>query len=250
MGQIRANSVLPAKREVVELETVDGLVLVGELALPADVAPAATIIFVHPLPTAGGMMDSHLIRKASWRLPALAEIAVLRFNTRGTASSAGTSEGEFDAGEGEGLDLAAALEFVRTRGLPPPWLVGWSFGTDVILKAPDIAAIAGIILVSPTLRYTSTEELARWAQTDVPMVALIPEFDDFLRPEAAAVAFGSLPHVKRITGWDAKHLWVGEPSVQFVLNEIVRVVQPSVLMPENNGLPTEWDGPIERWTDL
>ena len=35
-------------------------------------------------PTAGGMMDSHVLRKASWRLPALAGLAVLRFNTRGT----------------------------------------------------------------------------------------------------------------------------------------------------------------------
>ena len=90
---IRANSVLPARREPVRLQTADGLCLVGELALPADVDPVATIVMVHPLPTHGGMMDSHLLRKASWRLPALADIAVLRFNTRGTTSASGTSEG-------------------------------------------------------------------------------------------------------------------------------------------------------------
>ena len=39
-------------------------------------------------------MDSHVFRKAAYRLPALAGIAVLRFNTRGTTSVQGTSEGD------------------------------------------------------------------------------------------------------------------------------------------------------------
>ena len=86
MERIAANSVLPAIREPLTLRTADGLELVGELALPETVAPAATIVCVHPLPTHGGMMDSHLFRKAAWRLPALADLAVLRFNTRGTTS--------------------------------------------------------------------------------------------------------------------------------------------------------------------
>ena len=93
---IRGNSILPARREAIRLETADGLSLVGELALPEDSAPVATMVCLHPLPTHGGMMDSHLYRKASYRLPALAGIAVLRFNTRGTSSVQGTSEGTFD----------------------------------------------------------------------------------------------------------------------------------------------------------
>ncbi|MGN6088451.1 MAG: hypothetical protein ACTHNT_04060 [Actinomycetales bacterium] len=90
---IRANSVLPARREDIELHTADGLTLVGELALPLEGPPRATLITLHPLPTHGGFMDSHVIRKASYRLPALAGIAVLRFNTRGTSSARGISEG-------------------------------------------------------------------------------------------------------------------------------------------------------------
>jgi alpha/beta superfamily hydrolase len=98
--RIRGNSVLPARREALTLETADGLTLVGELALPLERRPVATMVCVHPLPTHGGMMDSHLFRKASYRLPALADIAVLRFNTRGTSSVQGTSEGTFDNGVG------------------------------------------------------------------------------------------------------------------------------------------------------
>ncbi len=56
---------------------------------------------LHPLPTAGGFMDSHILRKAAARLPALADLAVLRFNTRGTTSPRGTSEGSFGEGVAE-----------------------------------------------------------------------------------------------------------------------------------------------------
>ncbi|NED57755.1 alpha/beta hydrolase, partial [Micromonospora aurantiaca] len=86
MAEIRAATVLPARREEITLHTSDGLELVGELALPPERPPVATLVCLHPLPTAEGMMDSHVLRKASYRLPALADLAVLRFNTRGTTS--------------------------------------------------------------------------------------------------------------------------------------------------------------------
>src|SRR5674476_1700199 len=92
---IRASTVLPARRRDIELHTADGLRLVGELALPLERDPVATLITLHPLPTHGGFIDSHVLRKAAWRLPALAGLAVLRFNTRGTVSARGRSEGHF-----------------------------------------------------------------------------------------------------------------------------------------------------------
>ena len=128
--EIRALSVLPARREDIELHTADGLTLVGELAVPADRPPVATLVTLHPLPTHGGYMDSHVLRKAAWRLPALAGLAVLRFNTRGTASARGRSEGHFDEGRGERFDVHAAIEYAEFHDLPRRWLVGWSFGTE------------------------------------------------------------------------------------------------------------------------
>src|ERR1700712_629952 len=118
---VRSSVVLPARREEIELHTSDGLTLVGERALPLEVAPVATLLTLHPLPTAGGFMDSHILRKASARLPALAGIAVLRFNFRGTSSPRGLSEGAFGEGDAERYDLAAALELVEAQGLPTPW---------------------------------------------------------------------------------------------------------------------------------
>ena len=85
-------------------------------------------------------MDSHVYRKASYRLPALAGIAVLRFNTRGTASPRGTSGGTFEEGIGERLDVEAAVRFAVERGLPNRWLVGWSFGTELALMYGAVGA--------------------------------------------------------------------------------------------------------------
>ena len=243
MTAISANSVLPAIREVIALHTADSLELVGELATP--VHPVATVICVHPLPTHGGMMDSHILRKMSWRLPALANIAVLRFNTRGTSSAQGRSEGNFDHSNGEGLDLAAAIQFARGRSLPNIWILGWSFGTDVILRNLDPEGISGVVLLSPPLRYTTAQELLRWSDTGVPVHALVPELDDYLVPDAATQGFAQARDVivEPIEG--AKHLWVGEKFVYTVLNRITELASPGFAP-----LPLEWNGPMERWSDL
>src|SRR4029077_6534793 len=111
MSEIRAATVLPAKRTPVTLATADGLRLVGELALPADTDPVATLVCLHPLPTHGGMMDSHLFKKAAFRLPALAHLAVLRLNPRGTAREGGTREGSFGGGRAEPHDVPAAIRY-------------------------------------------------------------------------------------------------------------------------------------------
>lgn len=247
---ITANAVLPARRESVDLWTADGLRLVGELASPVQAPAVGTIVCVHPLPTHGGSMDSHLFRKAAWRLPALAGIAVLRFNLRGTSSSGGHSEGTFDAGEAEGLDLAAAMDFAAGSGLPAAWLVGWSFGTEVILKHPPRDAAPGVILISPPLRATTDAELEAWRDRPERMLALVPEQGDYLRPAEATRRFAWLPQTEVITGAGAGHLWLGEANVRFVLNHIAAVVAPAALDPTTRSLPRSWDGPMRRWSDL
>lgn len=224
--EIRAGVELPATREDIEFATSDGLTLVGELALPVSTPPVATMLALHPLPTAGGFMDSHILRKAAARLPALADIAVLRFNFRGTSSPRGTSGGEFGDGVDEAWDLRAAVEFVRSRGLPDPWLVGWSFGTEVALKHGRALDVPGLVLLSPPLRRTSDEELAAWAGDDRPMVAVVPELDDFLRPDEARQRFAAVPHAQVVAVDDGKHLWVGEQQTRRVLNEIVERLNP------------------------
>ena len=228
--EIRAGTVLPATRTPVTLRTADGLALVGELALPVDREPVATLVTLHPLPTHGGFMDSHVIRKASNRLPSLAGVAVLRFNTRGTSSPQGTSEGVFDEAVGERFDVAAAIEYAEFHEqphLPERWLLGWSFGTDLALMHGLDPSVTGAILLSPPLRYATDEHLDAWAASGKPVVALVPELDDYLRPAEARQRFARVPQAEVVGVDGAKHLWVGEPAVRRVLDEVVRRVAPA-----------------------
>ncbi|GEA81650.1 alpha/beta hydrolase [Cellulomonas sp. CW35] len=241
--QIRSLTVLPAYREDVELHTADGLTLVGELARPlgpdgGPATPAATLVTLHPLPTHGGYMDSHVYRKAAWRLPALADLAVLRFNTRGTSSPRGTSEGSFDEGRGERFDVAAAIEYAEFHDLPRRWLVGWSFGTELALMHGHDPSVEGAILLSPPLHRASDADLDAWAEFGRPLVVLVPELDDYLRPDEARARFARVPQAEVIGVDGAKHLWVGEPAVRRVLDEVVAHV-----LPGHAPLPTTWDGP-------
>ncbi len=235
---IRANTSLPANRKLFRLITADGLSLVGEVASPLGVSEGA-ILCLHPNPTGGGMMDSHVYRKAANRLPFLAGITVVRFNTRGTSSDAGTSEGVFDNGIKEGMDVEAALSFCFDELLLENlWVVGWSFGTDLALHFAKDARHKGLILLSPPLKNSAPEQLTYWNSDGRPIIALIPEFDDYLKPNEAIERFSLISHVEIIPVAGAKHLWVGEPSVYRVLSEIVARVAPA-----KNPLPTQipWD---------
>jgi alpha/beta superfamily hydrolase len=223
--QILANTVLPADRRPVTLETADGLALVGELALPEGRAPVATVVCLHPLPTHGGMMDSHVLKKMANRLPALADIAVLRFNTRGTTSEQGTSGGAFDDARAEQYDVAAALDLVESMDLPSIWLVGWSFGTDLALMYGADPGVVGAILLSPPLRFSRPEHLQAWAASGKRLVAVVPEFDDYLRPGQARERFAAVPQAEVVAVPNAKHLWVG--MADEVLDEIVKRVNPA-----------------------
>src|SRR5450759_4349878 len=226
---IRANTVLPARRRDIERRTADGLRLVGELALPRDRDPVGTLVTLHPLPTHGGFMDSHVLKKASFRLPALADIAVLRFNTRGTTSPRGTSEGSFHDARDERFDVAAAIEFAqdaRDPRLVNRWLLGWSFGTDLALMYGNDPAVAGAILLSPQLKFSGPEHLHGWARSGKPLVALVPELDHYLRPAEAGERFSIIPQAGVVGVEGARHPWVGENYVGRAHDVIVATVSP------------------------
>jgi hypothetical protein len=90
--------------------------------------------------------------------------------------------------------------------------------------------------VNPSPSFPAVEEqiLDFWAKDSRPITALIPEHDDYLKPDQARVKFSKVSNIKQIDVEDGKHLWVGEPMVHLVLSEIVRVIVPSKLP-----LPTE-----------
>ena len=231
---IRPSTILPADRSAITISTSDGLSLVGEVATPkGDIT--GSLLMLHPNPSGGGMMDSHIYKKAANRLPFMAGIQVIRFNTRGTKSEAGQSEGEYDHGKSEKLDILAAIDYcfdqLKVKDL---YVIGWSFGTELALQYARDKRIKELILLSPPMLSTTNEDLDFWTKDGRPITALIPEHDDYLKPDQARVKFSKVSNIKQIDVEDGKHLWVGEPMVHLVLTEIVRVITPSKLP-----LPTE-----------
>ena len=230
---IRPSTVLPAVRTPFVVRTEDGIDLVGEVALTLD-KPTGSILMLHPLPTAGGMMDSHVYKKAANRLPAMAGINVVRFNTRGTTSEAGTSTGHFDNAVSERFDVEAMINYCFDKlNLENLWVIGWSFGTDLALKFARDKRVKGLILLSPPLRFSTDEDLQWWNNDGRPVIALIPEHDDYLKPDEASKRFAPLKQISIIPVDEAKHLWVGEPAVYRVLSEITKIIAPNHLpLPE------------------
>src|SRR5204863_503948 len=133
----------------------------------------------------------------------------------------------------------AALEYVEFADLPSPWIVGWSFGTDLALKYGCDPSVAGAILLSPPLRHATDNDLAVWRDAGKPLVAIVPEFDDYLRPDEARERFAVVPHAEVVAVEGGKHLWVGQAET--VLNLIVERLNPAAVP-----LPETWDGPMEN----
>ena len=232
---VRPSTVLPALRAPFTFTTSDGLRLIGEIARPESGDQSTGILCLHPNPAGGGMMDSHILKKAANRLPAMAGLTVIRFNTRGTSSEQGTSEGTYGAAITEKEDVIAAIEYSFSElKMKELWVLGWSFGTDLALKFARDSRIRGLILLSPPLRFSEPEDLIFWAKDGRHVIALVPEFDDYLKPAEARESFKAIPQTELIAVDGAKHLWVGEPFVYRVLSEIVRAIKP-----ERLPLPTE-----------
>jgi hypothetical protein len=84
------------------------------------------------------------------------------------------------------------------------------------------------------MQAATAADLAAWQASGKPVVALIPEHDDYLRPDQARAAFAALPSADVVPVEGAKHLWVGERYVRIVLDEIVARIAPS-----RSPLPTQ-----------
>ncbi len=125
-----------------------------------------------------------------------------------------------------------------------PWAVGWSFGTDVILRWGNVDPVVGTVLLSPPGRWSDDADVATWAASGRPITAVVPELDEFATPPDVARRFAGVPQAEVVGIPGAKHLWVGETYARIALNAIVSAVQPDAAP-----LPTTWHGPMERWDD-
>ena len=187
--------------EPVVVQTRDGLRLEGELAVPDNVQGA--VVLSHPHPMHGGNMRSIVVGALFAGLPKH-NIACLRFNFRGI----GNSEGAFEDGVGERLDIVAALDLVFpiVEGVPLV-LVGWSFGADTSLTVGD-PRISGWCAIAPPLRPRALEAAVA-ASDERPKLLLVPQNDQFRNPNSARQAISSwnATRVSEVPGAD--HFMVG-----------------------------------------
>jgi alpha/beta superfamily hydrolase len=122
----------------------------GLLEVAVDLPDAAEArrgiaVICHPNPPDGGTMHNKVVTMTARALTECGLVAV-RFNFRG----AGNSEGSFDDGRGEVLDLLAVARWaLAARPDHALWLAGFSFGSWVALQAARQLPVAQMISIAP-----------------------------------------------------------------------------------------------------
>jgi alpha/beta superfamily hydrolase len=182
------------------------------LDAPGKGAPVrAAVVFAHPHPQFGGTMHTKVVYQGS---KALARIgcAVLRFNFRGV----GVSDGEFDRGEGEKQDFAAALDYMAVAypGVTL-WAAGFSFGSWVALEvgAVDDRVSVLIGIAPPVATSVSGQDYTfpNTLESTKPKFFVQGESDEVCPIEGMWQFYGQLKEPKELVVIDsADHLFEGK----------------------------------------
>ena len=157
-------------------------------------------------------MDSHVLRKAVLAAAGARRDRGSAVQHPGDRVGGGHVGGGVRRGRGRARRRARPPSTRRSRGrCPAPWLLGWSFGTELALRWGCLrAGRRRDPAVARRCSRTTDADLDVWAGSGKPVLALVPELDDYLRPDEARQRFARVPQA-RVVGVDgARHLWVGE----------------------------------------
>ncbi len=167
--------------------------------------PWPGVVICHPHPLHGGSMHNNVVMALALGLVEEGFVT-LRFNFRGV----GDSEGSHGEGETEYQEVLGALDLIKawpdTRG--KIGLVGYSFGSGVILRHSDLHKEAdAVALVSPAQRYISASPLKT---SKLPSLIVAGDRDrivDVEQLDAELSAFERRPESQIFEGVD--HFWYG-----------------------------------------
>ena len=155
----------------------------GQLEIAVDPPEAGvsplplTVVLCHPLSTEGGSLSNKVVTMAARSLRELGANTV-RFNFRGV----GQSEGVFDHGDGEQQDLRTVVEWVREhRPDDDLWLVGFSFGAYVSLRASDSLQPDALVSIAPPAGRWDFDRIVTPA---CPWLVIQGENDEIVEPQA------------------------------------------------------------------
>jgi hypothetical protein len=93
--------------------------------------------------------------------------------------------------------------------------------------------------------WSKPEHLQSWAESKRPLLALVPELDDYLKPPEALEKFAIVAQCEVVAIPECRHLWVGEKFVRIAWNLALQKIRPDLPEPSWN-----WDGEMTRWDDL
>lgn len=142
-----------------------------------ELARRGAAVICHPHPLHGGTMHNKVVTMLARSLGELG-LNTVRFNFRGV----GQSEGDYDEGRGETLDLLAVAEWaMRSCAQDELWLAGFSFGSYVALLGARHLPIKQMISVAPPV--------GRWdfsavIEPSCPWLVIQGEDDEIVDPQA------------------------------------------------------------------
>ncbi len=207
----------------IALRTCDGLILRAESAWTTN--PTSLAVLCHPHPLHGGNMFAPVVDALFQSLPSQ-NIACVRFNFRGVTGS----DGRHDYGNGEQIDVVAAIDFLVEQ-FPnlPLTVLGWSFGADVALCVTH-QAIQSWIAIAPPLAVLNSA-LMESGPDPRPKKLFVPEYDQFCDPVQAK---------DRTQDWFNCSIHVVPDSDHFLANQLgylCRAVYQAVLSDAATGEP-------------
>jgi alpha/beta superfamily hydrolase len=172
-------------------------------------APYSALV-CHPHPAGGGTMHNKVVYHAMKALSSFG-LPVLRFNFRST----GLSEGEHDNGRGEQDDVRAALNWLEQNFNRPILFAGFSFGSQVGLRACcGDARVKGLIGLGLPVHAAGRDYTYGFLHTCItPKLFISGDHDQFGPREMLERVWQSAPEPKRLV-WiaGADHFFQGTPE--------------------------------------
>jgi alpha/beta superfamily hydrolase len=169
-------------------------------------APFCALV-CHPHPPSGGTLHNKVVYNAMKALTGLG-LTVLRINFRGT----GRSEGTHDLGRGEVDDVKAAIDWLQKEFGKPVVFAGFSFGSNVGLRACcGDARVLGIIALGVPMHAAGRDYTYRFLPGCVqPKLFVSGTRDEFASEESVEALVTSSPNSSLVWVDQADHFFTGK----------------------------------------
>ena len=166
-----------------------------------------SVLVCHPHPPSGGTMHNKVVYHAMKAFSSLG-LPVLRFNFRGT----GRSEGVHDNGRGEVDDVHAAVAWLDAKFGKPVIFAGFSFGSNVGLRACcGDARVQGIVALGVPMHAAGRDYTYNFLPGCLQQKLFISgSRDEFASEEGVKALVNSSPNSHLIWILEADHFFLGK----------------------------------------